>query len=84
MAESRGSQEVTRTSRDAGPYLARMIFVGGWRLAVGGLMMRHQVRSIQHSMQHSELCTPCLSGRADRPRSAGGYECGPAGTLVPT
>ncbi len=25
-------------------------------LAVGGLMRRHQVRSIQHSMQHSVLC----------------------------
>jgi hypothetical protein len=25
-------------------------------LAVGGLMMRHPARSIQHSMQHSVLC----------------------------
>ena len=25
-----------RTSRDAGPYLARMVFASGWGLAVGG------------------------------------------------
>ncbi len=31
--------------------------VGGLGLAVGGLMRRHQVQSIQHSMQHSALCT---------------------------
>ena len=29
--------------------------VWGWRFAVGGLTMRHQVQSIQHSMQHSVL-----------------------------
>ena len=33
-----------------------MIGVGGWRLAVSGLTMRHPARSIQHSMQHSALC----------------------------
>ncbi len=33
-----------------------MIGVGGWRLAVSGLMMRHKVQSIQYSMQHSVLC----------------------------
>ena len=27
--ESMGRQEETRTSRDAGPYLARMVFAGG-------------------------------------------------------
>ena len=52
--ETRGRQEETRTSRDAGPYLARRVYACGWGLAVGGLMMRQQVRS----MQHSALCTP--------------------------
>jgi hypothetical protein len=42
-----------RTSRDAVPYLTRMVFASGWRLGV----MRQQVPSTQHSMQHSELCT---------------------------
>ena len=60
--------------RDAHPYLARMGFAGGLGLAVGGLMWRHQVQSIQHSMQHSVLCARHLSGRADRPRSAEGPE----------
>ena len=40
---------------DAGPYLARMVFAGGWGLAVGGLLMRHQVPSMQHSIQDSVL-----------------------------
>ena len=54
------SDPLPRTSRDAGPYRARMVFAGGWGLAVSGWMMRQQVRSIQHSMQHSVLCTPSL------------------------
>ena len=33
-------------------------FCGRLAVGVGGLMMRHQVRSIQHSMQHSELRNP--------------------------
>ena len=37
----------------------RRLAVGGWGLAVGGLMRRHQVQSIQHSMLHSVLCL-CL------------------------
>ena len=35
-AGSRGRQEETRTSRDAGPYLARRVFASGWGLAVSG------------------------------------------------
>ncbi len=31
------------------------VFASGWGVAVGGLLMRHQVPSIQHSMQHSVL-----------------------------
>ncbi len=38
-AGSRRRQEVTRTSRDAGPYLARRVFACGWGLAVGGWRM---------------------------------------------
>ena len=53
--ETREKQAEPRTSRDAGPYLARRVFAGGWGLAVSGLMMRHQVSSTQHSMQHSVL-----------------------------
>jgi len=34
---SMGRQEETRTSRDAGPYLARRVSAGGWRVGVGGL-----------------------------------------------
>ena len=40
-----------RTSRDAVPYLTRMVFASGWRLGV----MRQQVPSTQHSMQPSVL-----------------------------
>ncbi len=39
-----------------GPDLERMVYAGGLGLAVGGLTRRHQVQSIQHSMQHSVLC----------------------------
>ena len=35
-AGSRGKQDETLTSRDAGPYLARRVFACGWGLAVGG------------------------------------------------
>jgi len=38
------------------PDLERMVYAGGLGLAVGGLTRRHQVQSIQHSMQHSVLC----------------------------
>ena len=44
------SDPLPRTSRDAGPYLARRVFASGWGLAVSGWLMRHQVRSIQHSV----------------------------------
>ncbi len=40
----------------SGPDLERMVYAGGLGLAVGGLTRRHQVQSIQHSMQHSVLC----------------------------
>ena len=30
------SDPLPRTSRDAGPYLARIVFARGWGLAVGG------------------------------------------------
>ncbi len=46
MAESRGIQRDTDQQ-------------GRWSLpARGARVMRLQVRSIQHSMQHSALCTP--------------------------
>ena len=64
-----------RTSRDAGPYLARRVIASGWGLAVGGWSMRLQVQSTQHSMQHSVLFTLSF-GRADRPRSAAGMGSG--------
>ncbi len=38
-AGSRGKQDETLTSRDAGPYLARRVFACGWGLAVGGWRM---------------------------------------------
>jgi hypothetical protein len=38
-AEGRGRTSIGSTAdqRDAGPYLARTVFAGGWGLAVGGL-----------------------------------------------
>ena len=43
--ETRGRQEETRTSRDAGPYLARRYSraVGGWRLVVQRQLGQHAV-----------------------------------------
>jgi hypothetical protein len=55
VARGRREREIRRTSGDAGPYLARMVFAGGLGMAAGGLTMRHPARSIQHSMQHSVL-----------------------------
>jgi hypothetical protein len=55
VARGQSEQEIRRTSRDAGPYLARMVFAGGLGMAVGGLTRRHQVESIQYSMKHSVL-----------------------------
>ena len=74
-----------------------MVYAGGLGLAVGGLTRRHQVQSIQHSMQHSVLCLfqvglTVLGRPNDRggrgPWRTGGtpiptYAGGPAGTLVP-
>ena len=70
-----------------GPDLERMVYAGGLGLAVGGLTRRHQVQSIQHSMQHSVLCLfqvgLTVLGRPND-RGVGGVPGRTGGTPIPT
>ena len=52
-AESRERQEEPRTSRDAGPYLARRVFASGWRLVVQRQLGQHAVLPLPYFQIHS-------------------------------
>ena len=66
-------QEEPRTSRDAGPYLAREGYSragGGWRFDDAAPGTLDSALCTLNSVLYAES----HSGRADRPRSAGGWE----------